>query len=259
MSSKISVLITDLDNTLFDWVEMWYRPFNMMLNELERASGISRPKLINEIREVHKKHGTSEYAFLIEEIPSLINKFPNCDLVKKFNDVIHSYRIERKKVSKLYPSVLETLEELRSKGVLIVGYTESNAFYTNYRMRNLGLDGLIDHLYSPPDHNLPNNKTPDQIRMYPPETYDLKFTKHRYTPQGELKPNPKILLAIISEIGALPNQCIYIGDSLIKDIVMAQNAGICDVYAKYGKRQNSNEYTLLQQVSHWTTEQIEYE
>jgi len=259
MRPRVSVLITDIDNTLFDWVEIWFKPFDAMLEKLVSSSGVNRQQLIQEIKQVHQNHGTSEYAFLIEELPSLVTKYPDGNLVDKFDDVIHTYRTERKKALKLYASVLDTLKVLRERGVLIVGYTESMAFYSNYRIRNLGLDGVIDYLYSPKDHDLPKNLTQNQIRRNPSQSYDLKFTQHRHTPAGELKPNPKLLLDIISEIGAIPQQCLYVGDNLMKDISMAQKAGVYDAYALYGKAQNRPAYELLRQVSHWSQNQIETE
>lgn len=261
MRPRVSVLITDLDNTLFDWVEIWYQPFNAMLEKLVSSSNIPRQQLINEIRTVHQKHGTSEYAFLIEELPSLqINgELSYEEIINKYNDVIHAYRTARKKSLKLYPSVLDTLKVLKTKGVLIVAYTESMAFYTNYRMRNLGLDGVIDYLYSPKDHDLPKDFTPEQARKYPAQFYEMKFTEHRHTPIGELKPNPKVLLDIISEIGAFPHQCLYVGDSLMKDVAMAREAGVFDVHALYGTAYDRKEYELLRQVSHWLPEQVENE
>jgi phosphoglycolate phosphatase-like HAD superfamily hydrolase len=62
----ISVVITDLDNTLYDWVEMWYQAFNAMLTKILKEvepKGVIRDRLIPEIRSVHQRHGTSEYAF----------------------------------------------------------------------------------------------------------------------------------------------------------------------------------------------------
>jgi hypothetical protein len=74
-----------------------------------------------------------------------------------------------------------------------------------------------------------------------------------------LKPNARILLDIIAEIGADPNEVIYIGDSKMKDIVMANRAGVTSVYAKYGYAQDRPEYNLLRRVSHWTDYQIQRE
>lgn len=39
---EAKVLITDVDNTLFDWFNVWYQSFSAMIEEVERISGISR-------------------------------------------------------------------------------------------------------------------------------------------------------------------------------------------------------------------------
>jgi FMN phosphatase YigB (HAD superfamily) len=255
----VSVVITDLDNTLYDWVEMWYQAFSAMLAKVVEEvapKGITRDRLISGIRAVHQRHGTSEYAFLLEELPCLRDALGRKDVLHRFDDAIHRYRKARKEHLKLYPCVLQTLQTLKDKGVLVIAYTESMAFYTNYRLRNLQLDGLIDYLYSPEDHDLPSGMNPDQIRKYPSEHYQLKYTEHRHTPKGELKPNPDILKSILCDVEVNNEACIYIGDSLMKDIAMAKDAGVVDVYAEYGRAQHRSEYELLREVSHWTDEDV---
>ncbi len=66
-----------------------------------------------------------------------------------------------------------------------------------------------------------------------------------------LKPNPEVLLDIIREIGRVPSECVYLGDSKMKDVAMAQDAGVTDVLAGYGAVQHQEEYNLLREVSHW--------
>ena len=259
MNTNKSIVITDLDNTLFDWFEIWYRPFKAMLDELIVKSGLSQELLEREFREVFQKHGTSEYAFAIEELPSLRKAHPGEDPTKLYEKAIDRYREARTEVLQLYPTVRESLEVLKAKGCLLIAYTESSAFYTRYRVKKLGLDRLIDYLYSPADHNLPNGRTPEQIRMYPPEHYQLEHVVQRYTPSGELKPNPEILAQIISDSDGRKEDTIYVGDSLMKDMVMAQSAGVADVHAKYGEAQSRPEYDLLRRVSHWKQETVDYE
>jgi phosphoglycolate phosphatase len=148
---------------------------------------------------------------------------------------------------------------MRAKGCLVVGYTESMAFYTTQRVRSLGLDGVLDYLYCPRDHALPRGLTRREIRRYPDEYYELKHTLQRSTPEGVLKPNKQVLLNIVREIGADPNETIYVGDNLMKDIVMAQAAKIIDVYAKYGIAQDRPGYELLRRVTHWSPSTVEVE
>jgi FMN phosphatase YigB (HAD superfamily) len=256
---KISVVITDLDNTLFDWVEIWGASFTALVDRLAADSGIPRDTLLDEIKVVHQRHHTSEYAFLIEELPSLQAKHPGEDIAEIYAEAIHAYRSARKKVERLYPGVLTSLKALKESGVRIVGYTESMAFYASRRVRVMGLDGALDYLYSPPDHDLPANLTPEQIRRFPADVYKFSVTQHRHTPRGELKPNPDILLKIIEEVGAKPEQCIYVGDNLMKDIAMANDVGIAGLHAAYGQAQHRDVYDLLRRVTHWSAEDVERE
>jgi FMN phosphatase YigB (HAD superfamily) len=257
MKHEISLVITDLDNTLYDWVQMWYSSFNAMLKELVQTSGVPREILEREIQSVFQKHGTSEYAFLIGELPSLIALHPSEDLTEIYKDAINAYRTARNMTLKLYPHVMETLKFLKSCGCMVVAFTESMEFYTMRRIKKLDLDGLLDFVYSPPDHSKP--KTPK--RFYDSDQYNFQYTVQRFTPPDERKPNPHILKKIIQDKGirASIEKTIYIGDSLMKDIIMAQDAGVTDVFAKYGVAQNTKAYEQLRRVTHWTKEEVERE
>lgn len=251
-----SLLVTDVDNTLFDWVDIWYRSFSAMLNEVVRITGLSAESLYPSISQVHQKHGTSEYAFLLQELPELLQLYGD-RVEDHLASAIEAFRKARSAALTLYPSVLPALRQLSSAGVTIVAYTESMSFYTNYRFRKLGLDEVVDYLYSPPDHDLPD--APEAIRKYPPKHYDLRKTVHRHTPEGELKPNPHLLSTIIAEVGADAEAAVYVGDSLMKDVAMAQAAGVFDVHAAYGAAQHREEYALLRRVTHWRPEDVERE
>lgn len=255
----VSWVIVDLDNTLYDWFHFWHASFVAMLERLSADSGIAKEDLLPEIKAIHQRHGTAEYSLLIQELPSLIEKHPGQNLAVVYDEAIHQYRRIRKQTLKPYPEVLETLLALKERGCVIVAYTESMAFYTNDRVRRLQLDGVIDYLYSPPDHDLPENLTTSQMRMFSPEHYQLKSTIHRHVPKGDRKPNPKVLLSIIEEVGATPQESVYVGDSLMKDVLMAQQAGVTDVWAKYGVAVAQEGYDLLRAVTFWTDEDVERE
>ena len=259
MKDQKSVLITDLDNTLFDWVHLWHCCFSAMVQKVADISQIPLNTLKQEIRVVHRTHGTSEYSFLLEELPSLVAKYQGQDVTKVFSAALDAYREQRRKELRLYPTVAESLLKIKGTGAKIVGYTESMAFYSNYRIRRLGLDGIFDVIFSPKDHDIPKGMSLEQSRKYPASRYELNFTKHKYTPAGELKPNKDILLSIIKHIGATPDDCVYVGDSLFKDVAMAKDAGVSDAWAKYGQSQSTAGYQLLREVTHWTDADVERE
>lgn len=254
-----SLLITDLDNTLWDWFEVWYESFSSLLDGLVQVSGVPVETLEREIRAVHQARGTSEYSFLLGEVPSLVAKANGVDMEKVYGDALHAQRSARIRHTRLYPTVMDTLNTLRSQGVTIIAYTESVAFWTEWRIRRTGLDGVIDHLYSAPDHDLPVGVTLDDVRTLPPDEYGLKETIHEHVPPGAIKPNVKILRSILEDFGRDPEQAVYVGDSLMKDIAMAQDAGVLDAHARYGEAQLRDEYSLLQRVSHWPDHHVNKE
>ena len=45
----------------------------------------------------------------------------------------------------------------------------------------------------------------------------------------------------------------------MKDIAMAQDAGVLDAWAEYGQAQHREQYELLKKVTHWTPEQVKRE
>lgn len=256
---RIALLVTDLDNTLYDWFAMWYPAFNAMLETVCFQSGVPRSVLLPEIRAIHQERGTSEYSYLLNELPSLQKLYSAQEITKVYGEAIHTYRSMRQKHLHLYPGVRKALAKIKGYGVPIVVYTESLGFYSSWRLRELQLDGVVDYLYSPPDHDFPDGVTPDTLRSRSPETYELKETKHRETPRGVLKPGVEILQRILLETGALASETLYVGDSLMKDVAMAQDVGVFDALAEYGAVHDRAAYSLLQQVSHWTEEDVQRE
>ncbi|SRR6266566_3818204 len=259
---KVSLLITDLDNTLWDWVDMWYRSFAPLLDGMLRISELPREQLIPAIREVHQLRRTAEYSFLIGELQLLKDKHGlTADLQDIYREAIEAARDARINALRLYPGVLETLGKIKERGTTVAAYTESLEFWTSYRIKKLHLDGVLDYVYSPPDHDFPAGISAEDLRTREADRYELKATIHRPTPVGVTKPSPAILNQILSDLGDSGGAAsvVYVGDSLMKDISMAQEVGTHDAWAKYGVAQQRDEYELLREVTHWTDEDVERE
>ncbi len=255
----ISAVIMDLDDTLWDWVGIWHVSFTAMLERLVVDSGIPREQLLADFKSVFQTHGTTEYTFAIQELPSLQEKHRGEDLSLVYESAIKAYRVARSAALRAYPTVPETLDNLKNRGVLLVGYTESMSLYTRYRLIKLGIDKTLDYLYSPQDHAIPEGVKTREIRRYPPEHYCLRGVVHRFTPPDKLKPAPEVLRAILDDIGAKPDRVVYVGDKLHKDVAMAQKAGVVDIWAKYGEARDRPEYELLRRVTHWSNEIVQQE
>lgn len=230
-----------------------------MLDRLSEMSGVPQAVLEAEIRAVHQLRSTSEYSNLLNELPSLIARSGTSTPLEVYDDAVHVLHKTRKSATALYPRVKQTLEEIRASGVIVAAYTESVAYWTEWRIKHTELDGTIQYLYSAPDHDLPSGTTVEQLRRRPSDEYGLKMTTHRHVPRGEVKPNPDILASILRDLDCAHRDAVYVGDSLLKDVQMAQQAGVLDVHALYGEAQHKPEYELLRRVSHWPDDVVSRE
>lgn len=256
---RVRLLVTDLDNTLFDWFRIWHSSFSTLIDEVSRQSGLRTEVLLRDARAVHQRRRTAEYAFLLDEMACLRDLHPGEQVHDLYRDAIHRYRSARKRATQLYPTVRETLEQVTGSGVPIVAYTDSLAFYSLQRLKRLSLDGVIDALYSPPDHDLPEGRCLNDIRTLSETEYELQRTRHKLLPEGAAKPDPRVLKTICADYGVAPAETAFVGDSLMKDVAMAQDARVIDVLAEYGIAHQREEYELLQQVSHWTEADVRRE
>ncbi|MCZ2898031.1 HAD family hydrolase [Burkholderia thailandensis] len=247
-------LITDIDNTLFDWFTMWHRSFSTMMKEVSKISGIPTEDLYTDAKKVHQKYGTAEYAFLLEELEPLLRRYRTReDLRRAMEPAIQAYRTERDKNMRLYPGALDTLQTVKARGMRVFAFSESKAYYSSYRIAQLGLDGIVDIVYCPEDHELPEDQKSSTL---------LKSTECHVLEGTFKKPNPKILLKILSDADLKPEEVLYVGDSKSKDIKMAIDSNVDYLWFEHGSAHLNNrkeDYDLLKAVTHWTDSEVETE
>src|SRR5438552_2131374 len=64
---QISVLLTDLDNTLYDWVTFFSCAFYDMVEVAAPILGISSEDLLDQLRNVHQRFHSSEHPYALLE------------------------------------------------------------------------------------------------------------------------------------------------------------------------------------------------
>jgi len=247
MKDNINTLITDFDNTLFDWFGNWYQAFSGALNYIIDNTNINKEILLKDIKSIHKKHGTTEYLNVFNEIAKQPQyaKYGDIDIICKNASLLREDL--KQKHLYLFDGVYDTFQCLKKNNFKIIIFTESEAYSTLSRIIALNLDGLVDYVYAPPSRNF---KIP-----LPQKT---KFQQFDYS--EHYKTNPDNLYKIIYELKLNKKNCCYLGDSLTKDIQMAKSAGIIDIYAKYGENYlKKKEYQLLKNVTFWSDSMVKKE
>jgi FMN phosphatase YigB (HAD superfamily) len=241
-------LITDLDNTLYDWTTYYAKAFTAMVISLAVATGISRERLLDEFRQVHRKHKTIEPPYAIIELPSVIGYFgdiPRSSLIDNLKEPIQSFESARRRYLKPFANVAATLTELKERGCKIVGFTESLSVNAYDRLEYLGLLGYFDRVYAA--------ATSQEIYLAENPKYTYKFKKViRELPPYTAKPNPATLCKILIDTDTLPSDAIYVGDCLTKDILMANSIGIPSIWARYGNNYDRSLDSVIARVTHWS-------
>jgi FMN phosphatase YigB (HAD superfamily) len=259
----IKLVISDLDNTLYNWVDYFVPSFSAMLQELVRLTGIDERTLKESFKRVYQRHRTTEYAFAIQELDALVSRNAGLTLPEvlgKYDTAIRAFRRMRRQTLHLYDGVASTLSELRAQGKRIVAHTDAMMFYAESRLRQLGIEEMFDGLVAPRDHGLPAGTRFEDVRYYATTgAYEARIGVKTALEPGMLKPNPKCLLDILRIFGVAAENAVYIGDSLTKDVRMAQLAGVHDIYASYGKHVTPEYYRTLVEITHWTVEDVERE
>lgn len=252
----MKLLITDLDNTLYDWVSFYSQSFSAMAEELSKEINVPLDILLSEYKVIHQRFGNSEKPFATLELPSVISYFGTNDkilLQKKLTRVFSAFSSKRNHTLKLYPTVRDTLNTLRERGVKIVGHTESLEYNSLYRLYKLDVIDFFDHLYTIEDnHNLhPNPKNAKVISVK--DDFIIRLSS------AESKPNPKLLEHICLTENVDIKDAVYVGDSITKDISMAKSIGMKAVWARYGRQFAPELWEILVKITHWTDKDVERE
>jgi phosphoglycolate phosphatase-like HAD superfamily hydrolase len=247
------LLITDLDNTLYDWVTFYARAFRGMTDSLVALLGIPRDQLLDEFKAIHQACNNSEQPFAALDLPSVRKAFPGESrerLAARLAGPFEVFNAERRARLRLYDGVKSTLSLLKSDGVRIVGYTEAIAVNAWYRLRLLEIQDLFSRLYAL-DGDLAPHPNPGHAELHAPPPDRVVSV-----PRTERKPNPKLLLHICASEGFAPGDACYIGDSPARDIAMAKRAGVAAVLARYGQTHDEDDWELLVRITHWTAADV---
>lgn len=248
------MLITDLDNTLYDWVTHFSKSFEAMVDSLSELISEDKADILCEFKAIHQHYKNTEQPFAILELPIVQKHFgttSRSELIEKLNKPLHAFNSTRKRLLTLYDGVETSLQSLCTLGFKIVGYTEAMSINALFRLEKLGIKEYIKRLYAPEGKYLGH---PD-----PNFTKPLEADYIRFIPKDNKKPNPQVLIDICERENIDPSDTWYVGDSLIRDIAMANSAHIKSIWAEYGTQYSPEVWDILVRVTHWTENDVRRE
>ena len=188
--AETKILILDFDGTLGDTVGVIVQTMQATIRELGLPARTD-------------KECASMIGLRLIDIPPVL--FPECNLdgefyAQTYRRLFHIYNTAG--AVELYPNVIETLTELKNRGlVLTVASSRSKASLTNY-IKDLGIEALISYVLGADD-------------------------------VVEGKPNPEPVNRTLEKFRFKPEEAIVVGDTVF-DVDMGKNAGTKTCGVTYG-------------------------
>lgn len=244
LTQRTKLVITDVDGTLASFWDYFVPAMRDFLRDISVKLETPISELAEDIGRVIDRRGTHEYPWLLEETGfawSHFSKRPDefvQEFVKPFWEALDA---NRTKYLRPYPQVIETLEELKRRGIKVVALSDAPDYMARIRNKQV-FDGLLDAVYAletvePGDDEVWQPITLEhgrgRLAALKDATATLK-TRLQVLPKSYEKPCPDGLDLVLKDFEVFPYETIFIGDSLAKDGLVAACRGIRFVWAHYG-------------------------
>jgi phosphoglycolate phosphatase len=232
---RLRAVVTDLDNTLYPWVDYIVPALEAMVDSLVATTGLPRVRVVQSLKAVYARHQSNEYPFAIQE-SELFGPY-EADFDSFHALVLEparlAFKAARERFLRPYPGVRETLEELRRRGLKLVALTDAPRNAAELRLKWLKLDAHFDALYTLPASALPDNVPPETRRRQAAGHYVARAPVVELPLDFE-KPNPAGLARVLEDLRLDGGEVLYVGDNVKKDMPVAEANGALGVWAEYG-------------------------
>lgn len=253
---KNVILITDLDNTIYNFMDYFAPSFRGMLHALSSKLGIGEDTLTLEFREIFKKYNSIEYPFSVQELPSVISREE--EEIKEIIKVARgAYRRVRSKRFEPYPNVKETLDYLKKSGVIIIAVSNAPYFQALMRLKSLRIDQYYLGIVSWEGYPIPEDEfTREFVDVINKAKYKTKIEKIWKLPKDKLKPNLEGYKMILDYFQVQANNLYIVGDSISKDVNPAIELGANGIWARYGTEIKEKSLNTVLSITNWSSKKV---
>jgi FMN phosphatase YigB (HAD superfamily) len=251
----IRLVVTDMDNTLYSWVDYIVPAVEAMVDVVTRTTQWPQLKVIQSLKAVYTLYESNEYPFALQE-SSLYAEFGEFGSFDRL--VIEPARAAfshaRRKYLQPYKSVVETLQTLSSLRIPVVALTDAPRNPAEQRIKKLGFDALFKAAYTMPGFAFPSSETGDTLVSHDIVSKEQQGVYRAQCQVIELpkefeKPHSGGLERILHDFQVPARETLVVGDSLKKDITLAQRLGCVDAWAEYGTYVSLNHRERLDVIS----------
>lgn len=224
------LLIVDLDNCLWDWVQYFGAGIEAQVKFIAESLGHAKEGVYEAFKGAHAYLGCTEHPdasyYAVRSLADENAKNAR-DLARELS-LLSRERFLLAALPKLslYDGTKTTMAATRGLGIRVIGFTDALRPNAEFRLAATGLrlDGLSA----------------------------LTAT----SPKSDHKPSTSRLHRIAEAEGVHPSQCVVVGDNPSKDIQGANDAGMISVLAAYGQVKPCHELDEVHKVTSWSPSDI---
>lgn len=248
-------MITDLDNTLYDWVAWYAAALRAMVGRAADVLGCDPDRLVVELRAAYAARGSVEEPRALLDLPAVHRRFRDRNAAgRALEPALQAFAQPHPESLAIFPGVVDSLRRLASLGIPVVGHTEATAANAVRRLRLLRLEDRIAALFAGTSHR-PRESTSDGAPL-PGAISPAPAFEVRQLGPTLAKPDPQTVRTICKHMGVTPNAVLYVGDNLERDVAMARKAGAWAAWARFGTQHSPEDWARLVSVTHWTAAQV---
>jgi phosphoglycolate phosphatase len=249
-----TILIFDVDNTLYNFVDFFGPSFRSMVHALSKKTKLEEGIIIESARKVYQQVGTLEYQFLIQNM-DIFKGREQQDIEALALLAQKVFFRTRRKNLELYDGIEELMRSAKEAGCKCVCLTNAPFYQVQRRISDLKIMDCLDGLVAWEGSNV------DRIEPFPERRESARVAlKKRLSffctlADHERKPSSSAFSRIMSSYGPSAKY-VSLGDTASKDLEPAKKLGMMTILAKYGQRVSQNNLNTLLQVTPWTDGEI---
>ncbi len=254
---KQTAILTDLDNTIYNWVDFFAPSFRAMVHAVAKKLDLNEDVIIEDFKDVYSAYRTLEYSFSVQQLrlcrDMSVEQVANLVRIAK-----GAFSRVRQKNLRPYPDVEETLAWAVRQGILIIAVTNAPFFQSQRRLVQLRCDKYFYGLAAWEGHDVPDSPWTKEIKQnsVAGKYQSKKIQRIWKLKEQELKPSPAGYLRIMKDLNLSPENIYVVGDSIQKDLAPAIQIGAKGVWARYGKRFDERNFQTLLTITHWDEAKI---
>ena len=256
MQVRRPLLVTDLDNTLYDWIEYFARRLRGMIHAGALKAGLDEACLEASFKRLFRRHGTLEYPLRqVTELDVLagVSEEEGASIRRA---MYSAFRGVTNKRLVLYEGVEDLLGWCSDQTIPVIALTNAPVEVVQERFAHLHLQSFFSGVVAPFMNDSKARRAVEQLECGGMFRGTPGNPRVHLLEDDELKPSGSGYERVLEEWDGDPSDIFVLGDSLEKDLRPASELGCSTIWARYGTGIRPADLETLFAVTPWSGEQV---